>query len=51
MRTDEAYIHWIKPYIFFHIRRHPLEMGKAEIEAFLTHLDGETGVRSLSYKK
>jgi len=37
-RTEEAYIHWIKRYIFFHNKRHPLEMGNAEIEGFLTHL-------------
>ncbi len=37
-RTEEAYIHWIKRYIFFHNKRHPLEMGNQEIEAFLTHL-------------
>ena len=37
-RTEEAYIHWIKRYIFFHNKRHPLEMGRAEIEAFLTYL-------------
>ena len=37
-RTEEAYIHWIKRYIFFHNKRHPMEMGNAQIEAFLTHL-------------
>ena len=26
-RTEEAYIHWIKLYTFFHNKRHPLEMG------------------------
>lgn len=37
-RTEEAYIHWIKQYIFFHHKRHPQEMGKKEISEFLTHL-------------
>jgi integron integrase len=36
--TEEAYITWIKRYIFFHDKRHPKDMGAAEIEAFLTHL-------------
>ncbi len=36
--TERTYIHWIKHYIFHHNKRHPIEMGKAEIEAFLTHL-------------
>ncbi len=30
-RTEQAYIHWIKRYIFFHNKRHPLEMGNAEV--------------------
>ena len=38
IRTEEAYVAWIKRYIFFHHKRHPNEMGTAEIEAFLTHL-------------
>ncbi len=37
-RTEEAYTHWIKRFIFFHGRRHPREMGAAEVEKFLTHL-------------
>jgi hypothetical protein len=37
-RTKEAYIHWIKPYIFFQNKRHPLEKGNTEIEVFLTYL-------------
>jgi hypothetical protein len=38
MRTEEAYIIWIKRYIFFHNTRPPSELGSAAIEAFLTHL-------------
>jgi integrase len=38
IRTEEAYVNWIKRYIFFHGVRHPAEMGAAEVEAFLTHL-------------
>lgn len=37
-RTEETYVQWIRRYILFHNKRHPLEMGRAEIEAFLTHL-------------
>jgi len=36
--TEITYISWIKKYILFHNKRHPAEMGKAEIEMFLTHL-------------
>ena len=38
IRTKQAYIGWIKRYIFFQDVRHPAEMGAAEVEAFLTHL-------------
>ena len=38
IRTEECYIGWIKKFIFFHNKRHPVEMGEAEISAFLTHL-------------
>src|SRR5262244_2939425 len=37
-RTEKAYVHWIKRYIFFHGKRHPTEMGAAEVAAFLTSL-------------
>lgn len=37
-RTEEAYVHWIKRFIFFHQKRHPIEMGISEVEAFLNHL-------------
>ncbi len=37
-RTEEAYLYWIRQYILFHNKRHPLEMGKAEVEAFLSWL-------------
>ena len=37
-RTEKAYVHWIKRYIFFHGKRHPAEMGAAEVAQFLTSL-------------
>lgn len=36
--TESIYTHWILQYILFHNKRHPAEMGKPEIEAFLSHL-------------
>lgn len=36
-RTEEAYLHWIR-HIPFHGRRHPRDLGPAEVEAFLTSL-------------
>jgi integron integrase len=38
MRTEEAYVSWIKRFILFHGKRHPLEMGEDEITRFLSAL-------------
>src|ERR1051326_1742889 len=37
-RTEEAYVHWSRRFILFHGKRHPKEMGAAEIKSFLTYL-------------
>ena len=44
IRTEQAYVNWIKRYIYFHNVRHPAEMGAAEVQAFLTHLAVEGNV-------
>ena len=41
LRTEDAYLHWIKRFILFHDRQHPREMGGAQVEAFLSHLATE----------
>jgi integron integrase len=43
-KTEQTYVGWIRRYILFHNKRHPKEMGAAEIEAFLTHLAVEKQV-------
>jgi integron integrase len=37
-RTEKAYVHWVKRFIFFHDKRHPLDMAEAEIAQFLSSL-------------
>lgn len=37
-RTAVSYIYWCKQYILFHRKRHPIDMGKVEIESFLNYL-------------
>lgn len=44
IRTEHAYVGWIKRYIIFHGKRHPSEMGAKEMTAFLTHLATEGNV-------
>jgi len=36
--TEKTYVHWIKHYILFHNKKHPIEMQKREIEEYLTFL-------------
>ena len=38
IRTEQAYVDWIRRYILFHGKRHPGELGEAQISAFLNHL-------------
>lgn len=38
IRTEEAYADWVRRFILYHDRRHPRDLGPAEVESFLTHL-------------
>lgn len=38
MKTEKSYVQWIKRFILFHGKRHPADMGKLEVEQFLTWL-------------
>jgi integron integrase len=44
IRTEKSYIPWVKRFILFHGKRHPGELGEAEVAAFLTHLAVERNV-------
>jgi integron integrase len=44
LRTEQAYVQWIRRYILFHHKRHPRDMGEADIRAFISHLAVDDGV-------
>lgn len=44
LKTEKSYISWMKRFILFHNKRHPKDMGDAEIEQFLNHLVLKRGV-------
>ncbi len=44
LRTEEAYVGWIRRFILFHKKRHPLEMAEPEINAFVTHLAVQSSI-------
>ncbi len=46
LRTERAYVEWIRRFIHFHDKRHPLEMGASEVECFLSNLVTERSVSS-----
>jgi integron integrase len=43
-RTEQAYWYWIRQFIFFHGKRHPAQMGAAEVTAYLSWLATERDV-------
>lgn len=44
LRTEEVYLQWVRRYILFHGKRHPDDMGEAEVAAFLSYLAMERNV-------
>ena len=51
IRTEEAYVHWIRAFVRFHGLRHPAEMGAPEVEAFLMWLASERKVAVATHKQ
>lgn len=51
LRTEQAYVHWVRAFIRFHGLRHPAEMSGAEVEAFLGWLATERGVAPSTHKQ
>src|SRR5256885_6542412 len=46
IRTEQAYVDWIKRYIHFHDKQHPRDLSAQHIERFLSHLAVERNVAS-----
>ena len=44
LRTEEAYVAWIRRYILFHGKRHPSELAERQVSAFLSALALEARV-------
>ena len=53
IRTEEAYVDWIRRFILFHGKRHPDAMGAPEVEGWLTHLavDGHVAAATQNLAK
>jgi integron integrase len=46
LSTENTYLSWIKQFILYHGKRHPADMGAAEVETFLTYLATQRHVSS-----
>jgi hypothetical protein len=44
LRTEAAYVSWVRRFVRFHGLRHPRDLGEPEVTAFLTHLAVAEGV-------
>ena len=53
IRTEQAYVDWIRRFILFFGKRHPRDLGAAEVEQFLTHLavEGKVAASTQSQAK
>jgi integron integrase len=51
IRTERAYIDWIKRFILFHDKRHPASMGAPEVRTFLSHLAVEQKVAASTQRQ
>jgi hypothetical protein len=49
LRTEKTYIGWVRQYILYHNKRHPREMGVAEINEFITHLVNQKTVSASTH--
>jgi len=46
LRTEQAYVQWVKRYILYHNKRHPQDMAEKEINQYLTYLAVQKNVAS-----
>jgi integrase len=51
LRTEEAYVHWVKGFIRFHQRRHPAELSKVDVEDYLMFLANERKVSASMHRQ
>jgi integron integrase len=51
LRTEDTYVYWARNFVRFHGRRHPREMGAAEVEAYLTMLANRRRVAASTHNQ
>jgi len=51
LRTEEAYVYWVRNFVLWVGRRHPRELGVVEVEAFLVMLANERRVAAATHRQ
>ena len=51
IRTEDAYVQWVRSFVRFHNLKHPTDMGAPEVEAFLSWLASERHVAVATHKQ
>ncbi|MBK7261947.1 MAG: integron integrase [Rubrivivax sp.] len=51
IRTEEAYVHWVRAFIRYHGLRHPAELSRSEVESFLAWLAAERQVSASTHRQ
>ncbi len=51
LRTEEAYVYWVRAFVRFHGLRHPAELAQPEVEAFLTWLAADREVAAGTHRQ
>jgi hypothetical protein len=51
IRTEQAYVHWVRAFIRFHGLLHPAQLDGGAVEAFLSWLASERGVSSSTHRQ
>ena len=51
VRTEQAYVHWVRRFVRFHGLRHPRQLAGPEVEQFLGHLANDCRVSSSTHRQ
>jgi site-specific recombinase XerD len=51
LRTEKTYVYWVRSFVHWHQLRHPADMGKAEVEAYLSWLAGQRRVSPSTHRQ
>lgn len=51
LRTEQTYVYWVRAFVRWHQLKHPAQMGKAEVEAYLSWLAAKRQVSASTHRQ